>query len=82
MLGGIIKDSLISISIKNGDQICVGQFATTNNPVALSAQIFCNILPMHAKGGKKYNFLFSHDTEKAFVTSAKGSDLYEKNLSN
>ena len=53
MLGGIIKDSLISISIKNGDQICVGQFATTNNPVALSAQIFCNIFPMHTKGGKQ-----------------------------
>ena len=34
-----------------------------------------------AKGGKQ-NFLSSHDTEKTFVTSAKGSGLYEKNLSN
>ena len=81
ILGGIIKGSLISISIRNGNQICVGQFGTINNPVALSAKIFCNILPMHAKGGKQ-NFLSSQDTEKAFVTSAEGSGLYEKNLSN
>ena len=40
MLGGIMKGSLISISIKNGNQICVGQFGTTNNPVALSAENF------------------------------------------
>ena len=26
------------------------------------------------------NFLSSYDTEKAFVTSSKGSGLYEKNL--
>ena len=48
-----MKGSLISISIKNGNQICVGQFGLTKNPVALSAEIFCNILPMHAKGGKQ-----------------------------
>ena len=82
MLEGIIKGSLISISIRNGNQICVGQFGRTDNPVALSAENFCSILAMHAKGGKKLNFLSSHDTEKAFVTSAKGSGLYEKNLSN
>ena len=33
---------------------------------------------MHAKGGKYQNFLSPHDTEKAFVTSAKGSGMYEK----
>ena len=53
MLRGIIKGSQISISIKNGNQICVGQFGTTNNPVALSAKFFFNILPMYAKGGKQ-----------------------------
>ena len=53
MLRGIIKGSQISISIKNGNQICVGQFGTTNNPVALSEKSFFNILPMYAKGGKQ-----------------------------
>ena len=48
-----MKGSLISLSIKNGNQICVGQFGTTNNPAALSAEIVCNILPMHAKGRKQ-----------------------------
>ena len=48
-----MKRSLISISIKNGNQICVGQFGTNNNAVALSAETFCNILPIHAKGGKQ-----------------------------
>ena len=48
-----MKVSLISVSTKNGNQIRVGQFGTTNNPVALSAEIFCNILPMDAKGGKQ-----------------------------
>ena len=36
-----MKGSLISISIKNGNQITV------------TAEMFCNILPMHAKGGKR-----------------------------
>ena len=53
MLGGIIKGSMISISIKNGNQICVGQFGTTNNPVVLCAEVFC----MHAKGGKQILYL-------------------------
>ena len=53
MPGGIIKGSLIRTSIRNGNQIWVGQFGTTINPVALSAEIFCNTLPMHAKGGKQ-----------------------------
>ena len=57
MVGGIIKGSLISISSKNGNQISVGQFGTTNNPVALSAVIFYNILPMNAKGGNKNFYL-------------------------
>ena len=48
-----MKGSLISLSINYGNQICVGQFGTTNNPVALSAEIVCNILPMHAKGRKQ-----------------------------
>ena len=82
MLGGIIKGSVISISIKNGNKICVGQFGNTNNPVALSTETFCNILAMHTKSGKHLNVLSSHDIQKAVVTSAKGSDLYEKNLSN
>ena len=76
-----MKRSLISISIKNGNQICVGQFGTTSNTVALSAETFCNILLIHAKGGKQ-NVLSCLDNEKAFVTSAKGPGLYEKNLSN
>ena len=53
MLVGIMKGSLISTSIKNGNQICAGQFDTSNNPVALSAEILCNIFPMHAKGRKQ-----------------------------
>ena len=81
MLGGIIKGSLISISIKNGNQICFGQFSATNNPTALSAETFCNILAMHAKC-RAQNFLSARGTDIAFVTSAKGSSLYEKNLSN
>ena len=48
-----MKGSLISISIKNGNQICVGQFGTTNNPVALSAENFSIMLPMHANGRKQ-----------------------------
>ena len=31
--------------------------------------------------GNNKTFLSSQDTEKVFVTSAKGSGLYEKNLS-
>ena len=49
---GLALKELISIFIKSGNQISVGQFGITNNPVALSAKIFCNILPVHAKGGK------------------------------
>ena len=69
-----MKGSLISTPNKNENQICVGQFGTTNNPVALSAEFFCNILPMQI-------FLSSRDTEGAFVTSANESGLYKKNLS-
>ena len=50
MLGGIIKGSLISISIKEGNHICVAQFGTSDNAVVLSAESFCNILPIHGKG--------------------------------
>ena len=81
MLGGIIKDSLISISIKNRNQICVEQFSATNNPTVLSAETFYNILAMHTKS-RTQNFLSAHGADIAFVTSAKGSSLYEKNLSN
>ena len=78
MLRGIIKGSQISISIKNGNQICVGQFCTTNNPVALSAKFFLiSCLCMQRVGNNKI-FLYSHDTEKAFVTSAKGSMVCTK----
>ena len=69
-----MKGSLISTPNKNGNQIFVGQFGTTNNPVALSAESFYNILPMQL-------FLSSRDTERAFVTSANESGLYKKNLS-
>ena len=47
MLGGMIKVLLISILIKYGNQICVGQFGTTNDPVTLSANFFCHILPLN-----------------------------------
>ena len=59
MLGGIIKGSLIIISIKNGKQTCVGQFDTTNNPVALSAEIFFVIsyLCMQKMGNNKTFYL-------------------------
>ena len=80
MLGGIIKGSLISISSKNGSQISVGQFGTTNNPVALSAVIFCNILPMNAKGGNKNFYLLRIPRKHCCRT--KESGLYQKNLSN
>ena len=69
MLGGMIKGSLVSISIKNGNQICVGQFGTAINPVALSAEISCNILPMHlSRMPRKHSLLLRRD-----LVSTKGT---------
>ena len=72
MLGGMINDSLISISIKNGDKFVLTSLAPLIIQLLYLQKFFVTSCLCMQKVGK----YFPHDTRKAFATSAKGSGLY------